>query len=61
MSAHRIHLNEGADLDGFRRAARALVANGVLPESVGWNTVEEPSLFGVLPLLEGEGARGAGG
>ncbi len=54
MSAHRITLREGADLDGFRHATRALVANEVPPEAVSWSTLDEPGLFGAHPLREGE-------
>ena len=54
VSAHRITLREGADLDGFRHAARALVANEVPPEAVSWSTLDEPGLFGAHPLPEGE-------
>ena len=64
MSAHRITLREGADLDGFRHAVRALVASGVAPELVSWSTRDEPGLFGPLPEGEverrGSGDRGRG-
>ena len=42
----RIVLKPGADLDGFRRAARALVHEGVPPASVTWTTEAEDGLFG---------------
>lgn len=40
----QIRLGEGADLDGFRAAVRALVAQEVPPERVVWTT-GEPDLF----------------
>jgi DNA polymerase len=56
MNLQRITLRDGADLEGFRQAVRALVANGVAPESVSWGTFEEPGLFSAPnPLPEGEG------
>jgi len=47
--AHRpraITLRPGADLDGFRKAARSLVAQGVPPEAVTWSVSDAPGLFG---------------
>ncbi len=41
----RVTLKPGADLDGFRRAVRALAAAGVAPEEVAW-TSEGDDLFG---------------
>ena len=41
----RVALASGADLDGFRRAARALVAEGTRPDDVVWDG-GEPDLFG---------------
>ncbi len=55
MSLHRISLRDGADLEGFRQAVRALIGSDVSPEAVSWNTPEEPGLFGANPLPEGEG------
>ena len=55
MTPHRITLREGADLDGFRHATRALIARDVRPEAVSWSTLDEPGLFGAHPLSEGEG------
>ncbi len=55
MTPHRITLREGADLDGFRHATRALIARDVRPEAVSWSTLDEPGLFGAHPLPEGEG------
>ncbi len=37
-----ITLQGPADLEGFRRAARALLAQQMLPEQVSWHTVDEP-------------------
>jgi uracil-DNA glycosylase len=42
----RVDLREGADLDGFRRAVRRLVARGVAPSSVVWNAGGEAGLLG---------------
>ncbi|WP_042695798.1 UdgX family uracil-DNA binding protein [Azospirillum sp. B506] len=42
----RVELKDGADLDGFRRALRGLVALGVEPDEVDWNIGAAPSLFG---------------
>ena len=41
----RVDLAVGADLDGFRRAVRALIADGVGPQEVVW-TSGEAGLFG---------------
>ncbi|ALG75638.1 DNA polymerase [Azospirillum thiophilum] len=43
---HRVDLKDGADLDGFRRALRGLVAAGVEPDDVVWSGGAAPSLFG---------------
>ncbi len=43
---HTILLRPGADLPGFRDAARRLVARGVPPEAVSWGVETTPSLFG---------------
>ncbi|KAA0593815.1 DNA polymerase [Azospirillum lipoferum] len=43
---HRIELKDGADLDGFRRALRGLVALGLEPGEVDWSGGAAPSLFG---------------
>ncbi|HYF55435.1 MAG TPA: UdgX family uracil-DNA binding protein [Salinarimonas sp.] len=45
-----VGLRPGADLDGFRRAARALVAEGAAPETVLFT--EETGLFGEAALPE---------
>lgn len=42
----RISLTEGADLDGFRDAVRALVAEGIPPEAVSWELGAQANLFG---------------
>ena len=44
--ARRISLREGADLDGFRRAVRVLVAAGVAPADVTWEADGQGALFG---------------
>ena len=41
-----IVLRPGADLAGFRHAARRLVAQGVPPEAVAWSVADAPGLFG---------------
>ncbi|MDY0884077.1 UdgX family uracil-DNA binding protein [Dongia soli] len=46
MVGSRIALKPGADLAGFRLAVRRLVAAGVLPEDVIWDTGDAPDLFG---------------
>jgi uracil-DNA glycosylase len=46
MSTHTVSLAPGADLDGFRRALRRLVAAGARPEDVAWTTEAAPDLFG---------------
>ena len=45
MQPRRIVLREGADLDGFRQAARGLIAQDVAPWDVAWSCVETPELF----------------
>ncbi|MGE7414762.1 UdgX family uracil-DNA binding protein [Methylobacterium tarhaniae] len=45
MQARTIRLRAGADLEGFRRAIRRLVAAGVTPEAVTWIAGEAASLF----------------
>lgn len=52
MSARQIRLGEGADLAGFRRAVRQLLAGRVAPEEVAWVSAAAPDLFGAAP--EGE-------
>ena len=42
MTLRRVSLREGADLDGFRQAARALVAAGVAPDQVVWTAEGAP-------------------
>ncbi|MDF2118492.1 UdgX family uracil-DNA binding protein [Roseiarcaceae bacterium H3SJ34-1] len=42
----RIVLKEGADLEGFRRAVRMLLARDVRPDEVMWVTADTPGLFG---------------
>ena len=46
MTTRRIVLSEGADLDGFRHAARRLVADGVSPDAVSWDLGPQAGLFG---------------
>lgn len=46
MPLHRVTLRDGADLDGFRHSARALVADGVAPDRVFWEIGAAPGLFG---------------
>ncbi|MDB5592820.1 UdgX family uracil-DNA binding protein [Enterovirga sp.] len=53
-AARRVVLGEGADLDGFRRAVRALVAEGVAPEDVSWNAGGQGGLFGEAPEAPGQ-------
>lgn len=42
----RVALKPGADLDGFRAAARRLAGEGVPPEAVVWDAGESADLFG---------------
>lgn len=46
MSLHRITLKDGADLDGFRRALRWLIAEELSPQHVVWAIGDAPGLFG---------------
>ncbi|MGO4570648.1 UdgX family uracil-DNA binding protein [Microvirga sp. 2TAF3] len=46
MTLHRITLNCGADLDGFRRAVRRLIGEELAPQHVLWTISDEPDLFG---------------
>ncbi|MCB8819355.1 UdgX family uracil-DNA binding protein [Microvirga rosea] len=46
MTLHRITLNDGADLDGFRRAVRRLIADELAPQHVIFTITDEPDLFG---------------
>ena len=46
MALTRIALGEGADLDGFRQAARALVAREVPPDQVVFEVDGQSGLFG---------------
>ncbi|MGE8128214.1 UdgX family uracil-DNA binding protein [Methylobacterium sp. NPDC080182] len=46
LSPRAVALRPGADLDGFRNAARSLVARGVAPEAVTWSVSDAPGLFG---------------
>ena len=55
MTLRQITLRDGADLDGFRTAVRALVAHEVPPEAVSWGWQDEPGLFGTTSLPEGAG------
>ena len=45
-------LRAGADQDGFRTAARALIAEDVPPDNVSWQTAAAPSLFDAAPLSD---------
>jgi len=46
MTVHRITLQDGADLDGFRRAVRRLVHEELAPQHVIWTIGDAPGLFG---------------
>jgi DNA polymerase len=46
MTLHRITLKTGADLDGFRRAVRRLVAEELAPQHVVFAIDDTPGLFG---------------
>ncbi|AHB48749.1 uracil-DNA glycosylase [Hyphomicrobium nitrativorans NL23] len=45
MGVTPVTLGEGADLDGFRRAVRRLIAEARPPDAVVWQTDGTPSLF----------------
>jgi uracil-DNA glycosylase len=45
MAPARIVLREGAELEGFRRAARSLIARQITPRDVIWSCDEAPELF----------------
>jgi len=47
MTVRRIALKAGADLDGFRRAVRTLIAAQAPPGEVIWAAEDAPSLFGL--------------
>ncbi|WP_215905773.1 UdgX family uracil-DNA binding protein [Phreatobacter cathodiphilus] len=49
----QIRLGPGADLDGFRAAARSLVAAGTPPEAVVWTQGGAADLFGAPVLPDG--------
>ncbi|MBO1905704.1 UdgX family uracil-DNA binding protein [Microvirga sp. 3-52] len=46
MSLHRITLKTGADLDGYRRAVRRLIAEELAPQHVVFAIDDAPGLFG---------------
>jgi len=46
MATISVALKHGADLSGFRKAVRGLIARDVAPEDVAWETDGTPSLFG---------------
>jgi len=53
MALHCVTLEEGADLEGFRRAVRRLIAEELAPQHVTW-VVAAPDLFGERDEQEGE-------
>jgi hypothetical protein len=50
MTPRQVSLRAGADLDGFRQAVRALVAEDLAPDQVTWTAGDAPP----LPLPWGE-------
>lgn len=52
MSPHRIALKNGADLDGFRRAVRWLVAEELAPQHIVWSIEGVPSSFGTAEVKD---------
>ena len=46
MNLHRITLKNGADLDGFRKAVRWLIADELAPQHVVFAIDDAPGLFG---------------
>jgi DNA polymerase len=53
MGKVTITLGPRADLAGFRTALRGLLAQGIAPENVVWQTEATPSLFGAAELQPG--------
>jgi probable DNA metabolism protein len=51
-SLEAVFLRAGADLDGFRAAARRLAGRNVPPERVLWSIGEAPGLFGATVEVE---------
>src|ERR1700733_2159965 len=51
-SLHRVVLEDGADLAGFRQAVRRLIAAGVPPDDVVWTAAETPDLLGAESIGE---------
>jgi probable DNA metabolism protein len=45
MESARVALAAGADLDGFRRAVRGLIARGIAPDDVAWGSEAAGDLF----------------
>src|SRR3712207_2771554 len=45
MNLRPVTLHPGADLDGFRSAARALAAERIAPDQVVWTAADAPSLY----------------
>ncbi|GGC74380.1 UdgX family uracil-DNA binding protein [Chelatococcus reniformis] len=52
MASHHVVLSRGADLAGFRRAVRALLAASAVPDDVEWSA-EGAGLFGSEALPDG--------
>jgi DNA polymerase len=52
MIVRPVALKDGADLDGFRRAVRTLVADELAPHHVVFTTAAAPDLFGAEPAAE---------
>ncbi|CAM5774837.1 hypothetical protein LMIY3S_04722 [Labrys miyagiensis] len=52
MKGRLVVLREGADLNGFRRAVRGLVAGDVAPQQVSWTTGTAGDLFGTTESAE---------
>jgi DNA polymerase len=46
MAHHSVAVGPGADLPGFRNAARVLIARNIAPHDVTWNCNEQRSLLG---------------
>jgi DNA polymerase len=49
----RIRLQPGADLDGFRRAARRLIGKDTPPAFVSWDAADVDDLFGETAIKDG--------
>ena len=45
----RVALTQGANLDGFRAAARSLIGDDIQPHDVVWTDIDDDDMFGAPP------------